>query len=163
MFDVPGYRVIKVLGAVYGITVRSRNWAAGLGMVLKSIAGGELRWFTNMVSTFAHLCPHLLLALPRVNISPYIGSSKGRGCRQKVEGTETNALPSSTMPVTMLLDASWTSARGAGATRLLPCASTRVTWADLPRCARMALPATWKKLIRLLSYHSILSSSPACK
>ena len=49
MFDVPGYRVVRVLGTVYGLTVRSRNWAAGLGMVLKSIAGGELRWFTNMV------------------------------------------------------------------------------------------------------------------
>lgn len=49
MFDVPGYRVTKVFGTVYGITVRSRNWAAGLGMVLKSISGGELRWFTNMV------------------------------------------------------------------------------------------------------------------
>jgi len=50
MFDVPGYRVVRVLGAVYGLTVRSRNWAAGLAMVLKSMAGGELRWFTNMVS-----------------------------------------------------------------------------------------------------------------
>ncbi|KAI0148223.1 DUF74-domain-containing protein [Hypoxylon sp. NC0597] len=51
MFDVPGYRVIKVLGAVYGLTVRTRNWAAAMGMVLKSIAGGELRWFTNMLYT----------------------------------------------------------------------------------------------------------------
>lgn len=50
MFDVPGYRVVRVLGAVYGLTVRSRNWAAGLGMVIKSLAGGELRWFTSMVS-----------------------------------------------------------------------------------------------------------------
>jgi hypothetical protein len=49
MFDIPGYRVVRVLGAVYGLTVRSRNWAAGFTMVLKSIAGGELRWFTNMV------------------------------------------------------------------------------------------------------------------
>jgi uncharacterized protein YbjQ (UPF0145 family) len=49
MFDITGYRVIKVLGAVYGLTVRSRNWAAGFGMVLKSIAGGELRWFTTML------------------------------------------------------------------------------------------------------------------
>jgi len=49
MFDVPGYRVVRVLGAVYGLTVRSRNWAAGLAMVLKSMAGGELRWFTNML------------------------------------------------------------------------------------------------------------------
>lgn len=51
MFDVPGYRVIKVLGAVYGLTVRSRNWAASLGMVIKSIAGGELRWFTSVLYT----------------------------------------------------------------------------------------------------------------
>lgn len=50
MFDVPGYRVVRVLGTVYGLTVRSRNWAASLGMVLKSVAGGELRWFTDMVS-----------------------------------------------------------------------------------------------------------------
>ncbi|KAL1874736.1 hypothetical protein VTK73DRAFT_264 [Phialemonium thermophilum] len=49
MFDVPGYRIVKVLGAVYGLTVRSRNWAASLGMVLKSVAGGELRWFTNLL------------------------------------------------------------------------------------------------------------------
>ncbi len=56
MFDVPGYRVVKVLGAVYGLTVRSRNWAAGLGMVLKSMAGGELRWFTNMVSILGVSC-----------------------------------------------------------------------------------------------------------
>lgn len=49
MNDIPGYRVVKVLGAVYGLTVRSRNWAAALGMVLKSVAGGELRWFTDMV------------------------------------------------------------------------------------------------------------------
>ncbi|KAK1749320.1 hypothetical protein QBC47DRAFT_426833 [Echria macrotheca] len=49
MFDIPGYRVTKILGAVYGLTVRSRNWAAALGMVLKSVAGGELKWFTNML------------------------------------------------------------------------------------------------------------------
>ncbi|KAM7205511.1 Uncharacterized protein family UPF0145 [Naviculisporaceae sp. PSN 640] len=49
MFDVPGYRVVKVLGTVYGLTVRSRNWAAGLTMVIKSVAGGELRWFTSML------------------------------------------------------------------------------------------------------------------
>lgn len=49
MFDIQGYRIVKVLGAVYGLTVRSRNLAASLGMVLKSVAGGELRWFTSML------------------------------------------------------------------------------------------------------------------
>ncbi|KAF4344959.1 DUF74 domain protein [Fusarium beomiforme] len=49
MMDLPGYRITKVLGAVYGITVRSRNIAAGIGMVIKSMAGGELTWFTSML------------------------------------------------------------------------------------------------------------------
>ncbi|PGG95376.1 hypothetical protein GX51_08265 [Blastomyces parvus] len=49
MNDLPGYRVVRVLGAVYGLTVQSRNWAAGLGMVLKSMAGGELGMFTTML------------------------------------------------------------------------------------------------------------------
>ncbi|KAG5290490.1 DUF74 domain-containing protein [Histoplasma capsulatum var. duboisii H88] len=49
MNDLPGYRVTRVLGAVYGLTVQSRNLAAGLGMVLKSIGGGELGMFTTML------------------------------------------------------------------------------------------------------------------
>ncbi|EEH23353.2 hypothetical protein PABG_05564 [Paracoccidioides brasiliensis Pb03] len=49
MNDLPGYRVVHVLGAVYGLTVQSRNWAASMGMVLKSIAGGELPMFTTML------------------------------------------------------------------------------------------------------------------
>ncbi|KAG6010798.1 hypothetical protein E4U21_004186 [Claviceps maximensis] len=49
MMDLPGYRIVQVLGTVYGISVRSRNFAASLGMVLKSFAGGELRWFTSML------------------------------------------------------------------------------------------------------------------
>lgn len=32
------------------MTVRTRNWAAGIGMGLKSMVGGELKWFTSMVS-----------------------------------------------------------------------------------------------------------------
>ncbi|KAF6803594.1 UPF0145 domain-containing protein [Colletotrichum plurivorum] len=49
MFDIPGYRIVRTLGAVYGLSVRSRNIAASLGMVIKSLAGGELRWFTTML------------------------------------------------------------------------------------------------------------------
>ncbi|KAI1488075.1 hypothetical protein F5X96DRAFT_106910 [Biscogniauxia mediterranea] len=68
MFDVPGYKVTRVLGTVYGITVRSRNWAASLGMVLKSAAGGELRWFTNM-----------LYSARNDAISRAVGEAKSRG------------------------------------------------------------------------------------
>lgn len=49
MNDLPGYRIKQVLGTVYGVTVRSRNIAAGIGMVIKSMAGGELTWFTSML------------------------------------------------------------------------------------------------------------------
>jgi hypothetical protein len=49
MFDIPGYCVVKVLGAAYGLTVRLRNVVAWLAMVSKSLVGGELTWFTNLV------------------------------------------------------------------------------------------------------------------
>ena len=49
MNDIPGYRVTKVLGTVYGLTVRSRNWAADIGAVLRSSVGGELKYFTTMM------------------------------------------------------------------------------------------------------------------
>ena len=32
MNDIPGYRVVKVLGTVYGLTVRTRNWGADIGI-----------------------------------------------------------------------------------------------------------------------------------
>jgi uncharacterized protein YbjQ (UPF0145 family) len=51
MNDLPGYRVVKTLGAVYGITVRSRNWGADIGAFLRSSVGGEIRYFTNLMYT----------------------------------------------------------------------------------------------------------------
>lgn len=51
MNDIPGYRVVRVLGTVYGLTVRSRNWGAGLGAILKSVVGGELSYLTNLMYT----------------------------------------------------------------------------------------------------------------
>jgi uncharacterized protein YbjQ (UPF0145 family) len=49
MMDLPGYKIKRVLGTVYGVTVRSRNWGAAIGMGLRSIIGGELTWFTSML------------------------------------------------------------------------------------------------------------------
>jgi uncharacterized protein YbjQ (UPF0145 family) len=51
MNDLPGYRVVKVLGTIYGITVRSRNWGADIGAFLKSSIGGEIRYFTKLMYT----------------------------------------------------------------------------------------------------------------
>jgi len=44
----PGYKVDKVLGLVYGITVRSRGIGGNLMAGLRSIAGGEIHEYTEM-------------------------------------------------------------------------------------------------------------------
>jgi len=49
MNDVPGYRVTKVLGTVYGLTVRSRNWGVDIGAILRSVVGGEIGLFTRLM------------------------------------------------------------------------------------------------------------------
>ena len=49
MNDLPGYRIVRVLGTVYGLTVRSRNWGADIGAFLKSSVGGELKYLTSML------------------------------------------------------------------------------------------------------------------
>ncbi|MFJ4686165.1 YbjQ family protein [Streptomyces sp. NPDC088789] len=45
--DVPGHRVEKVIGEVFGLTVRSRHLGSQLGAGLKSLVGGELRGLTK--------------------------------------------------------------------------------------------------------------------
>jgi uncharacterized protein YbjQ (UPF0145 family) len=52
MNDLPGYEVTEVLGEVFGLTVRSRNFGAQIGAVFKSMAGGELKGMTkNLIAS----------------------------------------------------------------------------------------------------------------
>ncbi|MDA4129074.1 MAG: heavy metal-binding domain-containing protein [Thaumarchaeota archaeon] len=44
----PGYRVDRVLGLVYGITVRSRGLGGNIIAGLRTIAGGEIKEYTEM-------------------------------------------------------------------------------------------------------------------
>ncbi len=44
----PGYKVSKVLGLVYGITVRSRGLGGNIIAGLRTIAGGEINEYTEM-------------------------------------------------------------------------------------------------------------------
>lgn len=44
----PGYKVDKVLGLVYGITVRSRGIGGNLMAGLRSLGGGEINEYTEM-------------------------------------------------------------------------------------------------------------------
>jgi uncharacterized protein YbjQ (UPF0145 family) len=50
MNDLPGYEIREVIGAVYGLTVRSRNLGSQIGAALKSLGGGELRGMTKMLA-----------------------------------------------------------------------------------------------------------------
>ncbi|GAB2730935.1 YbjQ family protein [Kitasatospora kifunensis] len=45
--DVPGYRVERVIGEVFGLTVRSRHLGTQIGASFKSMLGGELKGLTK--------------------------------------------------------------------------------------------------------------------
>jgi uncharacterized protein YbjQ (UPF0145 family) len=47
-FELPGYRVVKNLGMVRGITVRSRSIIGTLGASLQTIVGGNITLFETM-------------------------------------------------------------------------------------------------------------------
>ncbi|UXH32618.1 MULTISPECIES: YbjQ family protein [Methanothermobacter] len=46
---VPGYRAVEVLGFVYGLTVRSRGLGGQIGAGLRSIVGGEIKEYVQMM------------------------------------------------------------------------------------------------------------------
>jgi len=47
-FDLPGYRVVEVLGLVRGITVRSRSIVGTIGGALQTMVGGNISLFTEL-------------------------------------------------------------------------------------------------------------------
>jgi uncharacterized protein YbjQ (UPF0145 family) len=50
--DIPGWRIERVCGEVFGLTVRSRNAFSQMGAGLKSMFGGELQGMTkNLVES----------------------------------------------------------------------------------------------------------------
>ena len=46
--DLPGYRVVQVLGMVRGVTVRSRSVIGNIGGSIQSIFGGNLSIYTRL-------------------------------------------------------------------------------------------------------------------
>ena len=46
--EVPGKKIIQVLGVVKGSTVRARNIGRDIGASFKSIIGGEVKTYTAM-------------------------------------------------------------------------------------------------------------------
>lgn len=47
-FDLPGYRIVRNLGLVRGITVRSRSVLGTMGASLQTIVGGNITLFEEM-------------------------------------------------------------------------------------------------------------------
>jgi uncharacterized protein YbjQ (UPF0145 family) len=48
--EVPGKRVVEVLGVVKGNTVRARNIGRDIGAGFKNIVGGEIKSYTDMAT-----------------------------------------------------------------------------------------------------------------
>ncbi len=46
---IPGYEVKEVLGQVFGVVVRSRGIGGNLAAGLRSIVGGEIKEYTEML------------------------------------------------------------------------------------------------------------------
>ena len=48
--DLPGYRVTEVYGEVFGITVRARNAFSNMGAGFRTMFGGEVKGYTQLLS-----------------------------------------------------------------------------------------------------------------
>ena len=48
--EVPGKKIVKILGVVKGNTVRARNIGRDIGAGFKNIVGGEIKTYTEMTS-----------------------------------------------------------------------------------------------------------------
>jgi uncharacterized protein YbjQ (UPF0145 family) len=47
---IPGKQVAKILGVVRGNTVRSRNIGRNIGASFKSLVGGEIKTYTELIN-----------------------------------------------------------------------------------------------------------------
>jgi uncharacterized protein YbjQ (UPF0145 family) len=48
--EIPGKKVVEILGIVEGNTIRARNIGRDIGAGLKSIIGGEIKSYTQMTT-----------------------------------------------------------------------------------------------------------------
>ncbi len=48
--DVPGYEIVEVYGETFGLIVRSRNVFSNIGASFRTIFGGEVKGYTNLLS-----------------------------------------------------------------------------------------------------------------
>lgn len=48
--ELPGYEIVAVYGEVFGLVVRARNVFGNLGAMLRTIAGGEVKGYTKLLT-----------------------------------------------------------------------------------------------------------------
>ncbi len=60
--DLPGHRIVRVIGLVRGITVRSRSIIGNFGGALQSLVGGNLSIFTNLAEQARQEALNLMIA-----------------------------------------------------------------------------------------------------
>lgn len=51
---VPGFRVTRVIGTTFGLIVRSRGLGMNVAASLRSIAGGEIKEYTQLLEQVRH-------------------------------------------------------------------------------------------------------------
>jgi len=51
---VPGYRITRVIGTTFGLIVRSRGLGMNLAAGFRSIAGGEIKEYTQLLEQVRH-------------------------------------------------------------------------------------------------------------
>ena len=60
--DLPGYRIVRSLGLVRGITVRSRSVFGTIGGALQSLVGGNITLFTSLAEKTRQEALDLMIA-----------------------------------------------------------------------------------------------------
>lgn len=61
-FDLPGYRVVRNIGLVRGVTVRSRSILGTLGASLQTVVGGNITLFEEMCEKTREQALELMMA-----------------------------------------------------------------------------------------------------
>ena len=52
--EIPGFHVVRVLGDVFGLTVRARDYFSNVGARLRTVVGGEVVGYTKLLVSSRH-------------------------------------------------------------------------------------------------------------
>jgi len=86
---IPGYTIIETRGFIYGLTVRSRGLGRNITAGLRSLAGGEIREYVEMMQhardeALYRLVEHAKAVGANAVISAYFDSSEISDYRQEI-------------------------------------------------------------------------------